>query len=701
MNQLGVCQFAPAFIDTPKGDLDGSTGFLSTPDESAVVVNSFLYPFGTSEQYPQIVDSNNNILHNTAHSYMECSNKGYCDRQLGECICFEGYEGSACQRMECPYDMYVNSDEACAGHGVCVTARELAAFDASNIYELWDQDSTIGCLCDAGYFGSACQERSCKLGFDPIYKREESSWRYANWSYVIHTPSASASIIGNYSIIFYDQHNQRWATGAIDARAWCGAITSALEELPNDVIPHGSVRCVQWRDYHSISEGDEPIRFRATAFGQNPYYGIKTTLAFPANPGKLKQIELDLHLDGKRPTLSSTERGSPVGHFIYPNGFSGEHTDYFSELCVDVDVSILHYESSGGGESYDYLGDLTPVEERLLQECLADADGSDDTDANLKGTGRVQGRDYEWDFGSKYNPHVVRLVDRTAPEELATDLCAGSSRSARDVVHPTNAEAPRCALYHADQRAPGFFVPIYYDAESAVFKLLTYPGSDYNPLLTTFSVFTTKGFAQMVSDEVAVYTSSANLYSKTVFTTLANSSAARVLGEFPIDPASGYTGNLDCETNTANVNGAFECLEKSDHVFFLDPRLNPRTAATNPKYVNLYTVAKIYRQDPHRTLALEGGTANSTGVNRIDLDMSINSAWTAGVDDARAYLFVPPLADASEYGGNTASRSAAIGGFRYVSMCANRGNCNTETGDCECFAGFSGDDCTQQNNIIT
>ena len=48
-------------------------------------------------QYPNLVDSSGAALSDTAHAPMECSNKGLCDRKTGECECFDGYEGSACQ----------------------------------------------------------------------------------------------------------------------------------------------------------------------------------------------------------------------------------------------------------------------------------------------------------------------------------------------------------------------------------------------------------------------------------------------------------------------------------------------------------------------------------------------------------------------------------------------------------------------------
>lgn len=76
--------------------------------------------------------SNGTTIDNTAHYYMECSNKGICDRSAATCACFVGYEGTSCQRASCPND--------CSGHGVCKTNRELASDDYGNVYELWDAD---------------------------------------------------------------------------------------------------------------------------------------------------------------------------------------------------------------------------------------------------------------------------------------------------------------------------------------------------------------------------------------------------------------------------------------------------------------------------------------------------------------------------------------------------------------------------------
>jgi len=113
---LGICQFGLAHVDTPKGDLDASSGKLYSPEANyqnsiggsingnnndriakPIIVGDARYPKGTYEMFPNIVDSQNNIILNSAHDYMECSNKGICDRSSGLCACFPEYDGSACQ----------------------------------------------------------------------------------------------------------------------------------------------------------------------------------------------------------------------------------------------------------------------------------------------------------------------------------------------------------------------------------------------------------------------------------------------------------------------------------------------------------------------------------------------------------------------------------------------------------------------------
>ena len=110
-----------------------------------------------------------------------CSDMGYCDRALGACVCRDGFEGAACERIACPTDDLLVT---CSGHGRCMTLREAGApsnWDGRALtrphatYENnWDADVT-GCVCDAGFHGHNCSLRTCPTGDDPRSKGQRNS----------------------------------------------------------------------------------------------------------------------------------------------------------------------------------------------------------------------------------------------------------------------------------------------------------------------------------------------------------------------------------------------------------------------------------------------------------------------------------------------------------------------------------------------
>lgn len=97
---------------------------------------------------------------NDLHPIAECSNRGTCDRKTGTCQCFPGYDGVACQRTTC-----LNN---CNDRGTCWPEKHLAAKAGRSYTEPWDSYKEVGCFCDIGYRGPACELQECPSGTDPL-----------------------------------------------------------------------------------------------------------------------------------------------------------------------------------------------------------------------------------------------------------------------------------------------------------------------------------------------------------------------------------------------------------------------------------------------------------------------------------------------------------------------------------------------------
>ncbi|CAM9229530.1 unnamed protein product [Sphacelaria rigidula] len=160
-----------------------------------------------------------------AHQVQECSGRGLCDRESGECECFDGFSGGACERSGCPND--------CSGHGRCVNMKSLAttseALPLSNVTTgfvsqswyycfssrscvlgeddsvTWDEEMIYGCVCDSSWevglgsgqtqepewFGPDCSLRHCPSGDDPSTTVDETD------CYNVTTSSVYSGAAGN------------------------------------------------------------------------------------------------------------------------------------------------------------------------------------------------------------------------------------------------------------------------------------------------------------------------------------------------------------------------------------------------------------------------------------------------------------------------------------------------------------------------
>jgi len=319
-----TCYFGIAHVDTPKGDLNAD-GFVSGP-LTTVVTGSEVYPWGTTEQYP-------NANANEGHFYMECSNKGICDRKSGQCDCFDGYGGTACARASCPND--------CSGHGTCESIKELAemkSFDTtahdvpstrvagssshhnynalieeSYAYDLWDQDKTMGCKCDPVYYGADCSLKKCKYGVDPLfYDNTDGVIRQTT---VVHVGSkdgaaagSKADLSGTFKIVFYDVFGEKYVTKGLNAKtATAEEVKLALQALPNGVISGNNQdvtaeqpNAVTVSRYSKTAGVFEPVggigagaEGLGVGLGTMGDHGSEFTITFKSNPGILKSIEID------------------------------------------------------------------------------------------------------------------------------------------------------------------------------------------------------------------------------------------------------------------------------------------------------------------------------------------------------------------------------------------------------------------------
>jgi len=659
-----ICQFGLAHVDTPKGDLDASSGALTGPDV-VVAVNSAMYPYGTTEQYPSVTDIDGNVLKNTAHEYRECSNKGICDRTTGNCACFEGYEGSACQRASCP----TGANGVCSGHGTCQSISEIAEHDYGNVYKLWDEDATMGCVCDGGYEGPDCSQRKCKYCVDPLYKDNDAVIRYSNFTYNFYLENSGNNIYGNYSLVFYDSFGEDWQTQPIPWNADCATVTAALEGLPNKVIPENTVRCQQ-RSAFSVA----PISL---------HYKNGYTLAFPENPGKLKQIEINKFLDGSRPTLFSDEATSTLGWHIYSDGFIGEDYDMVPDRCEGVELTLTHTGTTAGM----LIQGLDANEIKLLKRCLGDSNGveSDNTEV------------YNWDYGDAVqnsyftNPHLVKLQDATQYKAIKRSDIQGGDADYDPILQqipvsllcdnspfgdPKRFGSAGGNGYCSNRNAPGFYAVLFFDHTTSEFRILAHPSLlvVYSSS-TPFYIYTTTGHLQLVSSYAQAYTARSD-YTNSLKAERYFTNILKTTNTSNVATQKSYFGDLSCENN-GKQNGALDCLNKNDYVMVIRGENTFATQQKNVAFPNIYQIKKVgITNKPENP---EYGT-NPAERQEIVLDYTLNTRYvfdnTANYG-GQIYKFYPPKNN----------------GYHYAGPCSNRGICNQETGTCECFHGYSDDNC--------
>lgn len=197
---------------------------------------------------------------------VECSDAGLCDRETGECKCFAGYDGSACQRTSCP--------NSCSGHGQCRSNEDFALdfseavsaqqenivshnqhyydFFRAQYTGAWDSGKNYGCLCDVGYRGADCSLVECPSNEDPL--DEETCEKYDAWYTSGNAGTGNAILIGDWAASDKTHYNPirfvlLGATRSVRACDACEASAPPHDDAADDAtvaLPATNAPCCNW-----------------------------------------------------------------------------------------------------------------------------------------------------------------------------------------------------------------------------------------------------------------------------------------------------------------------------------------------------------------------------------------------------------------------------------------------------------------------
>jgi hypothetical protein len=633
-----VCPYDYAFVTTPQGDLnmDGDqydahafgdragaqntydaryaypyTGHTDDAALTSPTITNFLSsinlvtqanPAGSWEMWPGF--AKNRLSSGTVgsadegHFYMECSNRGLCDRKTGECDCFDGYEGAACRRTVCPND--------CSGHGTCESVKELgtAQFAATPVsYGLWDQDKSMSCKCDAGYDGADCSERQCPKGDDPLTTKTivldtiDSTWSsfgqhneqvwvdvysYGGGSTGQVAKGTVGSLGGYIQLKYTDDFGEVWYTDLINVHHKGG--TSCTVATITGVDSDADSDC---DDTDLIAHMTNAL----TGIPNGVFETVTVTLDTPnwALPGELS-------VDTNVATLSTPQTSTVPAAYTSADYLSGA-------ICQAWDGTATDVTCDTSGKAYDFF-DITHF----------DTTGATETSSYTEAVGNLAVTGLTFGY-------------------TGADLAAGSNLGT--IGHVTSKNGIRFKLNFTSN--PGDL-------------------NDFECLTTDRNSFTAQSIAFPASTYGADGATTAKGY-----TTVCEASSRPKIGMYNMAVAH------DAATTAAyNSDG--------DHYIATDLHLNDGKEFTKGDKITFQTTAGVNHVFTYKS----AGWTDSAFQGYVEVfeDVGTVMGVTTAVDGKLLYNF----------DGTTEKHE-----------CSQRGLCDYSTGLCECFKGYTDDDCGEQS----
>lgn len=778
---MRVCPFAPAFIDLPQGDLthdnrldSGGADSTATTQPNGILSGSALNPNfrpqGFWERHPsqlygsadQVATLTMAVREDEGHFMSECAGVGLCDRSSGQCSCFPGFGGTACNRTVCPSD--------CSGHGICRSVAETLP-EGIEWYRLWEASKHMRCECDAGFTGLDCGSRECPRGDDPLTTmttRAEYNKGLTETSETqnvdVRCKFGGTAINPLVSITYTDPDtSNRYNTPYFDlSKATASEVEAMLKALPNDVLADYTVDGVR------ISNRLESVSI--TALETSKFWRVAIT--FNSALGDVAPVEVVAH----------------------PN--------FLCKNALDVDTSL------GGFETFENvavsaIGD--GPSKKLHFKVMIGLDASTDGDYADIFNYTVYGENFAPLSSDALLTHVMTT---SATEGFVFDNAGTFDREAALLQFffeggtGKGTTGPDDDIRSSDFSGPGQFAP-------QVIYMLTY---DPVPAIT-------------VANPTAVL-ESADLYWRTIrqVDTLANGTrvplynftdnvtvltADPIWFDRPIDPTPAYDMKVEMRNNMKTrktefgaaqtipvAYSRFELLLNNEHVAFIDEQIAVtqsgsafydlipnkavygyrmpeefKTGVPTIAFTNTSEPGKFQLKANSSFVAFTPKTpivVKSTGVDSIDVayvdDEAVNQsltlvlkivatssspdtfAWkfagdSAFMDNNGAGYPVPSandnftkLPEALDYvsdlddddsrwqalrillrwnDGNDFDKRVPCGtnganmyyiqfgtnGLNDRPSCADRGVCDASTGECSCYAGYTGPECSEQNAL--
>merc|ERR1711871_1196866 len=169
-----------------------------------------------------------------------------------------------------------------------------------------------------------------------------------------------------------------------------------------------------------------------------------------------------------------------------------------------------------------------------------------------------------------------------------------------------------------------------------------------------------------------------------------------------------YTSyDVACETTENKVE---PCLDKGDLLFLInsvytmdtpDPQTSTSTMSPsgNPEESgNIFTITKIFKED----ITTNTFTGNEVEDRyRIVLDKNINWSGDTKIDQSTLTGFQVDSNGAKNIGIVNLFKftPATTGNYDFVSQCSGRGTCDQEQGLCQCYKGYTNDNCDTQSAL--